>query len=180
MSYDLFLYLKSLPEIGPAQFTEVCEACGLTVEPSPDFTVDGSITPLCCKLSGFLGGDDRFYLGVVDYDRLQTTEALHIELPGPKKKWWQFKKPKGESVEIPTGSECLFFSCGMDALEIPMALLVACALAGEEGILVDPQLGSKGVAIGQTAITARLIDALEQLEQTPSDRLLLHPFEGWL
>ncbi len=178
MSYDLHLYLKSAPVLTPDAFAETCKLFGLTAECCPDFAVDGSLDPLCVKLSGVFAGDSRDYLAAVEYSRLQTQEPLSFELPGPRKKWWQLKKPHGETVEIPKGSEDLFLSCGIDSLEIPFALLLACAMAGEDGLLYDPQ--TDRFCIGQSAIAAEVTGALDEVRATPADRLYLHEFHEWI
>lgn len=180
MSYDLSLFLKRPPELSAERFGEICQKFGLTVELCPDFTVDGTLSPLCAKFGGLFENDDRSFLGVVEYDRSKTENVEAFTLPGPKKKWWQLKKPKGETLEVPADSERLFFSCGMDSLEMPFALLVAYALAGEDGILIDPQKHNDCIAVGQAGIEKWLTAALDELKTTPSDRLLLHEFDEWL
>ena len=99
-------------------------------------------------------------------------------LTSPKKKWWQLKKPKGEEIVFPAGSTALFFSCGIDSLEIPFALLMACAVAGEDGVLNDPQSGR--YFVGQSAIAAEITRLLDALRATPEDRLYLHEFKEWI
>lgn len=178
MSYDLNLYLKSAPVLTPEDFAETCKLFGLTVECCPDFTPDGTLSPLCAKLSGVLADDPRDYLAAVEYIRSKTDEPITFELPGPPKKWWQLKKPRGETIEIPAGSETLFFYCGIDSLEIPFALLLACTVAGEDGLLYDPQ--THDFFIGQSAIAAQVTRVLDELRATPADRLYLHEFDEWI
>lgn len=180
MSYDLSLYLKASTSLSAEQFSEVCQKFGLSGELCPDFTIDGTLSPLCAKLDGIWENDKRTFLGVVEYDRMKTEEPLSYELSAPKKRWWQLKKPKGEVLEIDTGSEELAFSCGIDSLELPFALLIAYALAGEDGVLVDHQKSDNNIAIGQAAVELWLWDALNELKETPPDRLLLHEFDEWL
>lgn len=177
MSYDLNLYLKSAPVLTAESFAETCKQFGISAELCPDFTLDGSLSPLCAKFGGILADDPREYLAAIEYFHAQTADALSFELPGPKKKWWQLKKPRGETVEIPAGYEDLFFSCGIDSLEVPFALLLACALAGEDGLLCNPQTDE--LFIGQSAIAAEVTRTLSELRTTPSDRLLLHEFDEW-
>lgn len=177
MSYDLNLYLKCAPALTAEAFSEICKQFGLTAECCPDFTLDGSLSPLCAKFSGLLTDDPREYLAAIEYSRIKTADALSFELPGPKKKWWQLKKPRGETVEIPAETDGLSFSCGIDSLEIPLALLLAYALAGEDGILYDPQ--TDRLMIGRTAIGAEVTKVLEELQSSSPDRLLLHEFDEW-
>ncbi len=180
MSYDFSLYLKALPTLTAEQFSEVCNKFGFSGEFCPDFTLDGSLFPLCAKLGGIFEDDSREYLAACEYIRSQTEEAQSYELSAQRKKWWQLKKPKSETVEIAAGSEDLFFSCGIDSLEITFALLIAYALAGKDGILVDPQKHDDYVAVGQSGIEKWLRKALDELKATPPDRLLLHEFDEWI
>ena len=71
MSYDLNLYLKTAPAISADAFANALQQLGFSGELAPDFTMDGSLSPLCAKLSGILPNDRRTYLAVVDY----TVEA---------------------------------------------------------------------------------------------------------
>lgn len=180
MSYDLSLYLKAAPTLTAEQFSEICKKFGLSGELCPDFTVDGSLSPLCAKLSGIFEDDSRKYLAAFEYTRSQTEVIESYELSAPRTKWWQLKKPKKLSIAMPAGSEALAFSCGMDSLELPFALLLSYALAGEGGILVDPQKHDDCIAVGQAGIEPWLIAALDELKATPSDRLLLHEFDEWI
>ncbi len=178
MSYDLNLYLKYPPVLKPEAFQEACKIFGLTAEPSPDFIADGSLSPLCCKLGGFLKDDPKAYLAVVEYVLTPLTEETAVELPAPRRKWWQFKKTRGETLIFPAGGVRASFSCGIDSLEKPLALLIAYALAGEDGLLTDPQTNM--MCIGQTEIALPVQAALNELNEAPPDRLLLHEFDGWL
>lgn len=178
MSYDLTLYLKSAPVLTADEFAETCKLFGLTVECCPDFTLNGSVTPLCAKFGKVFTDDSRSYLAAVEFSAMVTDEAISVELTSPKKKWWQLKKPKGEEIVFPAGSTALFFSCGIDSLEIPFALLTACAVAGEDGVLDDPQSGR--YFVGQSAIAAEITRLLEEIRTTPEDRLYLHEFEEWI
>lgn len=178
MSYDLTLHLKAAPTLTAEAFAETCRRFGLTGELAPDFTLDGTLSPLCAKLSGLLADDPRSYLAAVEFSAMVTDEPIAIELSAPRKKWWQLKKPKGEEIVFPAGSSNLFFSCGIDSLEIPFALLMAYAMAGEDGLLFDNQTGQSFV--GQSAISAEITRLLDALRTTPEDRLYLHEFEEWI
>ncbi|MBQ8289033.1 MAG: hypothetical protein IJX76_09770 [Clostridia bacterium] len=178
MSYDLNLYLKSAPTLTPEAFAETCKLFGLTVECCPGFTLDGTIFPLCAKFGKVFSDDPRSYLAAVEFSAMVTDEPIPIKLSVPKKKWWQLKKPKGEEIVFPVGSSNLFFSCGIDTLEIPLALLIACAVAGENGVLDNPQSGR--YFIGQSAIAAEITRLLDEIRATPEDRLYLHEFEEWI
>ncbi|MGM9647360.1 MAG: hypothetical protein ACI3YH_04450 [Eubacteriales bacterium] len=178
MSYDLHLYLKATPTLTPAAFAEICGQFGLTAECCPDFTPDGTLSPLCVKFGGVMDGDACDYLAAVEVSCSQISEPRAFSLPGAKKKWWQLRAPKGETVEIPAKSEAISFSCGIDSLEIPLALLLSYAMAGEDGLLYDPQ--TDRCFIGQAAIAAEVTHALNLLKNTPADRLYLHEFTEWL
>ena len=178
MSYDLTLHLKSAPVLTPEAFAEACKPFGLTAECCPDFTVDGTLSPLCVKLGGLLADDPRDYLAAVEFTNAVTDKAISVELSAPRKKWWQLKKPKGEAIVFPAGSTALFFSCGIDSLEIPFVLLMAYAMAGEDGVLLDIQSGQSFV--GQSAISAEITRMLDALRATPEDRLYLHEFKEWI
>lgn len=178
MSYDLNLYLKSAPMLTAEVFAETCKLFGLTGELAPDFSPNGSVSPLCVKLSGLFADDPRTYLAAVEFSAMVTDEAIPIELSAPRKRWWRLKKPKGEEIVFPAGSTALFFSCGIDSLEIPFALLMAHAMAGENGLLFDNQTGQSFV--GQSSISAEITRLLEEIRTTPEDRLYLHEFDGWI
>ena len=178
MSYDLHLYLKSAPTLTPDRFSAVCKQFGLEVECSPDFTLDGTLTMLSAKVSGLLADDPRSYLAAVEFSAIVTDVPVTVALTAPRKKWWQLKKPRGEEVVFPAGSSNLFFSCGIDTLEIPFALLIAYATADTDGVLDDPQSGD--CLVGQEAIAAQLSRLLEEIRSTPEDRLYLHEFDQWI
>jgi hypothetical protein len=178
MSYDLNLYLKSAPVLTAEDFAKTCRLFGLETECCPDFTLDGTLFPLCAKFGKIFSYDSRNYLAAVEFSAIVTDEPISIELSAPRKKWWQLKKPKGEEVLFPAGSSNLFFSCGIDTLEIPFALLIACAVAGEDGVLDDPQSGR--YFIGQSAIAAEINRLLDEIRATPEDRLYLHEFDEWI
>lgn len=178
MSYDLNLYLKSAPVLKAEAFAETCKLFGLTGELAPDFSLDGNVSPLSVKLGGLLADDPRAYLAAVEFTNAVTDEAIPIELSVPRKKWWQLKKPKGETIVFPAGSTALFFSCGIDSLEIPFALLMAYAMADEDGLLFDNQTGQSFV--GQSAIAAEITRLLDEIRATPEDRLYLHEFDEWI
>ncbi|MBQ7355617.1 MAG: hypothetical protein IJW62_08875 [Clostridia bacterium] len=178
MSYDLNLYLKAAPTLTPEAFAKTCRLFGLEAECCPGFTLDGTLFPLCAKFGKVLSDDPRSFLAAVEFSAMVTDEPIPIELSVPKKKWWQLKKPKGEEIVFPAGSSNLFFSCGIDSLEIPFALLMACAVAGEDGVLDDPQSGR--YFVGQSAIAAEITRLLEEIRATPEDRLYLHEFEEWI
>ena len=178
MSYDLTLHLKSAPMLTPEAFAETCKLFGLTVECCPDFTLNGSVTPLCAKFGKVFTDDSRSYLAAVEFSAMVTDEAISVELTSPKKKWWQLKKLKGEEIVFPSGSTALFFSCGIDSLEIPFVLLMAYAMAGEDGVLLDNQSGQSFV--GRSAIASEITRMLDALRATPEDRLYLHEFKEWI
>lgn len=178
MSYDLHLYLKNAPHLTPERFSEVCKGFGLTVECGPDFSLDGSVSMLSAKVGGLLTEDTRSYLAAVELFVTITDEPVSIERTAPRKKWWQLKKPKGEEVIFPAGSSNLFFSCGIDTLEIPFALLIAYAVADGDDLLDDPQSGV--CLVGQEAIAAEISRLLEEIRSAPEDRLYLHEFDQWI
>lgn len=181
MSYDLNLYLKSAPVLTPEAFAKTCKLFGLTGELAPDFSLDGNVSPLSVKLSGFLDGDEKSYLSAIDYSlsRQPITEPIVLAHP-KKKKWWQFRLPVCPTFEVEEGSYVLTFSCGIDSLEVPAALLIAYALAGENGLLEDLQQSEICGFIGQPEIEGQVRSALNKLRATPADRLYLHEFDEWI
>ncbi len=176
MSYDLTLYLKTAPALSAERFAEALTALGLSGELAPDFTMDGSVSPLCAKLSGILKGDRRTYLAVVDYSLEENIPDPQVfALPSPKRSG---KKNPPPTLTVPAGAYCLTFFSGMDHLELPFALLLCKLLAGEDGILFDPQTAC--LAMGESDVQSLLEKALSDLQGTPADRLLLHEFDEWI
>ena len=173
MSYDLNLYLKAAPTLTSDQFAGALTAMGFRGILAPDFNMDGSISPLCAQLSGLLPNDSRTYLAVVDYTAKADSTQQSFTLPSPKG-----KKQPAPILTIPEGGWLLTFSCGMDHLELPFALLLSKLLAGTDGILYDPQSGC--LAMGEGDIQILLDNALQELQSTPADRLLLHEFDEWI
>ena len=173
MSYDLTLYLKNAPAISPDRFADALFVMGLSGELAPEFTMDGSLSPLCAKIQGMIPNDPRAYLAVVDYSVEENVPRQVFALPAPKG-----KKLPTATLSTPEGGWSLTFSCGMDHLELPFALLLAKLSAGTDGILFDPQ--SSCLAMGESDIHTLLQKALEELQNTPSDRLLLHEFDEWI
>lgn len=175
MSYDLHLYLKTAPLLPPEAFAEACTAFGLTVELSPDFAPDLSVSPLCAKIGGLLP-DGRTYLAVVDCTAGVTEEDRVFTLPSPRRRLFE-KKTVAPTLTAPAGSHCLTFACGMGSLELPFALLMASALAGEDGLLFDAAEGKLALGSDIPQLTK---EALEALRTTPEDRLYLHEFDEWI
>lgn len=173
MSYNLTLYLKSAPTLSPNQFADAIASRGWSGELAPDFNPDGSISPLCAKLSGILPNDPRSYLAVVDYIVESDMPRQIFALPSPKG-----KKQPAPTLTVPEGGWRITFSCGMDHLELPFALLLSKLLAGTDGILYDPQCSC--LAMGESDIETLLQNALQELQSTPTDRLLLHEFDEWI
>ena len=174
MSYDLNLYLKTAPDVSADAFAHALQALNLSGELAPDFTLDGTLSPLCAKLSGIIPNDHRTYLAVVDYtveENIPTPKVF--ALPVPKK-----SKMTPPTLTVPAGSYGITFSCGMDHLELPFALLLCKLLAGADGILFDPQTAC--LAMGESDVDALLQNALSNLQNTPTDRLLLHEFDEWI
>ena len=175
MSYDLNLYLKTAPAISADAFANALQQLGFSGELAPDFTMDGSLSPLCAKLSGILPNDRRTYLAVVDYTVEENIPAPEVfALPVPKKS----KKSPTPTLTVPAGSYRITFATGMDHLELPFALLLCKLMAGEDGILFDPQ--SACLAMGESDVNTLLQNALSDLQNTPTDRLLLHEFDEWI
>ncbi|MBO5778141.1 MAG: hypothetical protein J6R82_01090 [Clostridia bacterium] len=176
MSYDLNLYLKASPSLSREAFEKILAEFGLMGEMAPDFAPDLSATPLCAKISGLIDGDERNYLAVVDCT-LSVTEADRVfTLPAPRRRLFE-KKTAAPTLVAPCGSYCLTFACGMSSLELPFALLIASALAGEDGLLYDATEGK--LALGSD-ITLLAKEALDMLRSTPEDRLYLHEFDEWI
>lgn len=175
MSYDLNLYLKTAPLLTAESFAETCKQFGLTCELAPDFTVDFSGTSLCAKIGGLLS-DGRTYLAVVDCTADVTEADRVFALPSPRRRLFE-KKTAAPTLTAPAGSHCLTFACGMGSLELPFALLMASALAGEDGLLYDATEGK--LALGSD-IPQLAKEALEALCATPEDRLYLHEFDEWI
>lgn len=174
MSYDLTLYLKTAPAISPDAFTQALSVLGIDGELAPDFTMDGSISPLCAKLKGAIKGDHRTYLAVVDYNVEENIPDPQVfALPAPKK-----SKQNPPTLTVPAGAFALTFFCGMDHLELPFALMLCKLLANKDGILFDPQTAC--LAMGESDIALLLDKALSDLQGTPADRLLLHEFDEWI
>lgn len=177
MSYDLHLYLKVSPTLSPNAFSKALTAMGAMGELSPDFILDGSLSSLCAKLSGLIPNDSRSYLAVVDYSVSVTDAEQVFALPAPARSLFRKKQPS-PTLTVPAKSYRLTFSCGMDHLELPFSLLICKLLAGEDGVLFDPQAGC--LALGESDISAILQNALQDLQNTPVDRLLLHEFDEWV
>ena len=175
MSYDLNLYLKTAPLLTLESFAETCKAFSLTGELSPDFTADFSGTSLCAKIGGLLS-DGRTYLAVVDCTADMTEADRVFTLPSPRRRLFE-KKTAAPTLTAPAGSYCLTFACGMGSLELPFALLMASALAGEDGLLYDSTEGK--LALGSD-IPQLAGEALDKLRSTPEDRLYLHEFDEWI
>ena len=175
MSYDLNLYLKTAPAISADAFASALQALGFSGELAPDFTMDGTLSPLCAKLSGVIPNDRRTYLAVVDYTvEANIPKPEVFALPVPKKS----KKKPAPTLTVPAGSYRITFACGMDHLELPFALLLCKQMAGDDGILFDPQ--SACLAMGEGDVDVLLQKALSELQNTPADRLLLHEFDEWI
>ena len=176
MSYDLNLYLKTTPSLSAEAFGKALNSLGWSGELAPDFTMDGSVSPLCAKLSGILPGDRRTYLAVVDCAVEENLPAPQVfALPVPKKSG---KKTPPPTLTVPAGAYRLTFFCGMDHLELPFALLLCKLLAGEDGVLFDPQ--SACLAMGESDVQTLLEKSIADLQSTPTDRLLLHEFDEWI
>lgn len=177
MSYDLTLYLKTAPFLSPQVFSKALTAMGVSGELAPDFIMDGSLSPLCAKLSGMIPADERTYLAVVDYI-VSVCDTPHVfALPAPSRGLFRKKQPS-PTLTVPANHYQLTFSCGMDHLELPFALLLCKCIAGADGLLFDPQIGC--LALGESDIDAMLQTALQSLQNTPVDRLLLHEFDEWI
>ena len=175
MSYDLHLYLKTAPALTAEAFAATLAGFGLTAELSPDFASDLSISPVCAKVHGLLP-DGRTYLAVVDCTAGVNEVDRVFTLPSPRRRLFE-KKSAAPTLTAPAGSHCLTFACGMGSLELPFALLMASALAGEDGLLFDATEGK--LALGSD-IPQLAKEALETLRTTPEDRLYLHEFDQWI
>ncbi len=175
MSYDLQLYLRAAHPITAEDFAGALAELEIRGELAPDFAADGSLSPLCAKLSGLFPHDMRSFLALTELYTAEVTEDLEIPLEAPRRfLWWKKKAP---AITVPAGWTSYLFSCGMDSLEVPFALLLCRLLAGEDGILVDPQEGE--VYRGEE-IAAYAEAAFAEVQDTPADRLLLHEFDEWI
>lgn len=175
MSYDLNLYLKTAPLLTTESFAETCKQFGLTGELAPDFSKDFSGTSLCAKIGGLLS-DGRTYLAVVDCTADVTEVDRVFTLPSPRRRLFE-KKTAAPTLTAPAESYCLTFACGMGSLELPFALLMASALAGEDSLLYDSTEGK--LALGSD-IPHLAKEAMETLRATSEDRLYLHEFDEWI
>ena len=175
MSYDLNLYLKKAPSLTAEAFARACNEIGLTGQLAPDFAADCTLSPLCAKIDGLLS-DERTYLAVVDctVDTIQTDQIF--TLPVLRRRLFE-KKSAAPTLTAPCGSYRLTFCCGIDSLELPFSLLLASALAEEEGLLYDCVQGT--LALGSD-IAQLARQELNKLRATPADRLYLHEFEEWI
>lgn len=175
MSYDLTLYLKASPSLSREAFAKTLTEFGLTGELAPDFATDCTISPLCAKISGLLP-DRRTYLAIVDCTANVTEVDRVFALPAPRRRLFE-KKIAPPILTAPCGSYCLTFACGMGSLELPFALLIASALAGEDGMLFDATVGKLALGSDIALLTKEALDALRS---TPEDRLYLHEFDQWI
>ncbi len=176
MSYDLHLHLKSAPMLTREGFAHTLEQFGLCGELAPDFSPDCNLSPLCAKLWGILPGDSRAYLAPVDCTLEKSDAEQVFALPTPPRKLFR-RRGAAPTLVWPAGGWRLTFSCGMDSLEYPFALLLAVSLAGEDGLLYDPT--AQKLALGSD-IALLASQALDELRRLPVDRQLLHEFEEWI